>query len=840
MHQMQKTIRFITIFCTLCVKMMLPAQAQTAEYRDVVINEIMADPSPVIGLPEREFVEIFNRSNKTLDLTGWTIKDASTSRGTFPSATLAPGAYAIICKSADAGLFTPYGQVIIASTLPSLNNDADSVIIRNAAGELIDAVYYRDSWYGDAVKKNGGYTLELINPALSCSGSANWVASNNASGGTPGTANSVLNNTPDVTAPSVLSHTLTAEDIVTITFSEAVDIITAENPNLYEFSPEVIVQSVTFDSDRKVARLNLDGRISAGVMYQLKIFGISDCEGNNMAETTLNIFLGESAAYNDLIITEIMADPTPVVKLPEEEYIEIYNRSSKAIDLKGLSFTAGTRTGTFTEGQLASGEYAVVVPVAAVGSFSSAPKVIGLTGFPALTNSGADLSIKNSNGELIYQITFSDAWYATSSKKEGGWSLEMVDVTQPCAGRENWKESVDAKGGTPGAVNSVNGTINAPVALKPAAVEYLSNNVIQVIFSGKFNLSMLNDIQITTTPDLSINAITPILPGADRIEIAFQDVIPEGIVYDLSIRGFYDCSGIAMEPATLKFGVPVLVEQGDIVINELMYDPKTGGEDFVEILNISDKLISLSDMVLTREDAAGSKITTTKLENYRRIIFPGDYTVLSAKGESIRGQYTTPGAGPFVDVSGFPGYINDGGVVGLYRKDDTLLDRFAYDPKMHFKLLDITKGVSLERVNPKIATSERSNWNSAAVSIGGATPGYQNSQYLQPVPKGDLSVSPEVFSPDSDGIDDVLGVSFQLDKTGYVGAASVYTLEGIPVRKLFTQQTLAQEGFFTWNGLDDQDKKARVGIYIIVLEVFDLDGNKDLMRAKCVVASRNR
>lgn len=835
---MQKTIINTIIFCASCIMGVHLSMAQNAEYRDIIINEIMVDPSPVVGLPEKEFVEIFNRSEKTIDLTGWTIKDASTTRGTLPNSSLAPGEYAIICKNADAAEFQGYGKVIIASTLPSLNNDADSIILRTAAGELIDAIYYRDTWYKDAVKKNGGYTLELINPSLSCSDANNWIGSNDSRGGTPGQANSVINNVPDRTAPSIIAHTLSSPSIITITFSEAVDIVTAENPNLYEISPNIPVESVTFNSDRNIAILQLAQPIQNGIAYEVKVFGISDCEGNSMEETTFILFLGEKAAYNDIIITEIMADPTPRVQLPEEEYIEIYNRSSKAIDLQGMMFSAGSRTATFAEGQLAPGEYAVVVPVAAVSLFPSNVKVIGLSSFPTLTNSGSDLTIYNSDREVVYQITFSDSWYATSVKKDGGWSLEMIDLSQICAGRENWKESQDPKGGTPGAINSVNGKTEGIKEIEPVSVELLSENVIQVLFSGKINLQEFAQHQISIQPALEIVRVQPVTPASDRIEIVFTNNIPAGVIYEITLSNFYDCVGVVSKPTTLKLGLPEEVEAGDIVINELMYEPLTGNEDFVELLNISDKILSLSDLVIAREDATGAKANYLKLEEFKRLIFPGDYLVLSAKGESIQGAYTTPGPGVFVDVSGFPNYVNDGGVVALYRYDDVLLDKLTYDSKMHFKLLDITKGVSLEKIHPQILLEERSNWNSAAISIGGATPGYQNSQYLQQLPKGELSVSPEVFSPDSDGIDDVLGVQYQLDKTGYVGAASVYTVEGIPVRKLFSQRTLAQEGFFTWDGLDDAEKKSRVGIYIVVLEIFDLDGNKDLLRAKCVVASR--
>jgi len=69
--------------------------SDTAAYRDVVINEIFADPTPQVGLPSVEFVELYNASNKTFDLSGWEIFNDGTSK-TFPSLILYPNEYLIL------------------------------------------------------------------------------------------------------------------------------------------------------------------------------------------------------------------------------------------------------------------------------------------------------------------------------------------------------------------------------------------------------------------------------------------------------------------------------------------------------------------------------------------------------------------------------------------------------------------------------------------------------------------------------------------------------------------------------------------------------------------------
>src|SRR5690349_885932 len=74
---------------------------------DIVINELMYDP--ISGDDDDQYIELYNRSAKTIDLGGWQLSDAVSF--TFPSNTLfAPGAYLVIARNA-AHLRTNYANL---------------------------------------------------------------------------------------------------------------------------------------------------------------------------------------------------------------------------------------------------------------------------------------------------------------------------------------------------------------------------------------------------------------------------------------------------------------------------------------------------------------------------------------------------------------------------------------------------------------------------------------------------------------------------------------------------------------------------------------------------------
>lgn len=135
----------------------------SAQKNDIVFNEVMADPDPSIGLPAVEFVELYNQSPFPIDLTGWTLSDA-TSTQAIPAFLLEPSNYLILCDDASISFFTIFGDVVGLISFPSLNNDGDDLTLRDAAGDIVNSVSFTSAWYADDIKSEGGWTLELIDP----------------------------------------------------------------------------------------------------------------------------------------------------------------------------------------------------------------------------------------------------------------------------------------------------------------------------------------------------------------------------------------------------------------------------------------------------------------------------------------------------------------------------------------------------------------------------------------------------------------------------------------------------------------------------------------------------
>jgi hypothetical protein len=166
------------------------------------------------------------------------------------------------------------------------------------------------------------------------------------------------------------------------------------------------------------------------------------------------------------------------------------------------------------------------------------------------------------------------------------------------------------------------------------------------------------------------------------------------------------------------------------------------------------------------------------------------------------------------------------------------MDKVNYKDDWHFPLIANKEGVSLERINPGLPSADKANWHSAASTAGYGTPGYSNSQYMGGLTTATFSVLPKIFSPDGDGQDDFVLASYSLEEPGYVATVTILDGNGYKVKLLVPNLLLGREGFWKWDGTSDTGQKLPTGIYIIVCEIFNLEGEKKLFKEMVVLGRR--
>lgn len=645
----------------------------------------------------------------------------------------------------------------------------------------------------------------------------------------------------DATPPALVSVTAISSTALDLQFSEPVEQITAEEENNYGIIPFNSAAAVVRDAtDFALVHLTLATAMVSGNTYTVTVNGVQDPAGNACANESEDVlyFVPDVAVAGDVVINEIMADPDPAVQLPEAEFIEIHNTTTnKTFDLTGWTLTDGSATGTLPTAVIPPGGFAILTDDGNAAAFTAFGPVIGFAGFPSsLTNTGEALSLKEPGGTTIDALTYSDQWYQDELKADGGWTLERIDPTTPCSSADNWAASNDPQGGTPGQQNSVFAIV--PDITAPALIAVLVNSAteLELVFSETMNAPSLLAGTYAFTPSLSVALVEVLSTTAARLTLSSPMVI--GQSYTVTVSTVADCTGNTIGSGnSAGFALPEPVLPGDVVINEVLYDPAGSGSDLVELYNRSNKVLSLAGWKLANETdgVIGSALTITSAAV---LLLPGEYIAVCEYAGNIATQYPLGHSDRYLEAD-MPSYNNGEGVVVLQDPLGDTLDRFAYDDDLHFLLLNSTDGVSLERVDPDRPTADRTNWQSAAETVGYATPGYRNSQYADsPAANGELTIAPAIFSPDNDGYQDILTMSYRLDQPGFTGTMTIFDVAGREVVQLMNNELLGTSGSVSWNGIMEGGALARMGPYVVVFEAFDLSGNVERFRETVVLAHK--
>jgi hypothetical protein len=472
--------------------------------------------------------------------------------------------------------------------------------------------------------------------------------------------------------------------------------------------------------------------------------------------------------------------------------------------------------------------------------------VITYQGFPVLSATGQTIVLEDADGNVISAITYSDMWYKNPLKASGGWSLEQIDPGNPCGGAENWKASVSSQGGTPGKKNSVtdNNPDNKPPRLERASMS--SGGEIVLHFSEPMHpWSEWLPGSFTASGSVHPVSVLPEKPFYDRVGLGFEMQMEEGDAYIIEIgSNIFDCAGNRIDPefSSARFTKPSQPQPGDIVINEILFNPYAGGVNFTELYNVSDRTIDLKNLIVSGVNSRGEQDPAYIAAPNGYLLFPGKYVVLTTNSEILTAHYHAPFRELIVEMDRMPPLNNEKGAIVLSNFQMEKIDELNYTSDMHSPLLADRKGVSLERINFNRPSSDPTNWLSASQNSGYATPGYLNSQYSEFSHNKQvvLTIDPKIFSPDNSGYDDVVNIGYTLEKPGFTGNITIYDSRGRSVKRLVRNEILGTSGTFSWDGRNESNGQSPLGIYLIYMEIYHPDGDTQNHKDTVVLGGRFR
>ncbi len=392
----------------------------------------------------------------------------------------------------------------------------------------------------------------------------------------------------DTLSPAIFSASIQSSNSLELQFSEAVDRISAESISNYTLDGGMgnPASAVLNSSDPSKVLLNFAGNFLSGYQYHLSLSGIKDLAGNTIASGSqwdFTYFPVVTAEAHDVIFTEIFFEPSSSGGLPNYEFVEIFNRSPQAISLKDWTIGDGTSLSILPGTILLPQTYLILCNTSAAGAFSPYGNSLGLTSFPVLNNDVGDhLQLHDNNGYLIEELSFSDQTYRDGSKDDGGYSLERIDTAFLCTDPLNWMASDAPLGGTPGQKSSISGTYmdyEKPLLLRAALIDSVH---LCIVFSEEMDPANIKNPLMYQISGGNQHSVHPDSVNSTDDPLSYILKLPfeaDENTYELSVSyGLKDCPGNDLDISqNVRFAMPQAVDSGDVVINEVLFNPQSGG-----------------------------------------------------------------------------------------------------------------------------------------------------------------------------------------------------------------------------------------------------------------------
>jgi len=507
----------------------------------------------------------------------------------------------------------------------------------------------------------------------------------------------------------------------------------------------------------------------------------------------LCIQVGGHLTAQDIMISEIMSDPVPPVRLPEYEYVEIYAAEDRWVSGWTLTDAAGTR-GRIDTFAIEAGHSILLCSREAAMAFTNLDPVV-VEPWPVLNNLGDVLCLYDQWGQLVDSVHYSQKWHLTSNRA-GGVSLERKFADYRCGNQRNWASSLHPDGGTPGKKNSVWKVGKAPVLL-----DYYSVDSVVLWFNVRLDPKSADGIQAFP----AVEGFKPLIRGSI---ISILGDFTSTVEYRLFLEDIFTCSGDPFPNMEISFTPARLPRQGEILINEIYFNPPTGFVDYVELINTSSDALCVSGSRLRYESGAdrSDEVTLDTLLS----IEPGGIWVITRNTEMLLAQFEKAERNRILECENMINLPDDRATVQLFISGNEMIEEVYYDYLFHHDFLPEREGTSLERIDLRKLATESDNWISAA---NGGSPTLPNSQLAtEKMPR--VKVSPAKMHPGESTT-----LYYQNLPAGATASIRLFSLDGIMLTSFYESLLTGADG-----SLDLEIPELMPGLYFIHLEVLTLRG----------------
>ncbi|HPI38124.1 MAG TPA: lamin tail domain-containing protein [Ignavibacteriaceae bacterium] len=698
---------------------------------DIVINEIMYAPTS----PEPEWIEIFNGSDKTINLKNYKLADNNdTSVVVTELVMLNPGEFLVIAKDSSIRAYYSIQSKLVVKSFPALNNDVDKVILLDSLNRTIDSLQYYSRWGGGS-----GRSLERIEPELNSIDSSSWGTSKSMFKATPGYINSLTQKDFDISVERIIFNPAAPVFGENVTVSTKVKNVGKNNAQfIIELYEDTNLDSIP---DTKISGseiVNLAAGDSLVYQFNYTIQNLQSEKGYMVGavylqddDTTNNNFYATIApgySVGSIVVNEIMFTPSG----GEPEWVELFNLTSDVINLKEWSVsdvlstpaTAKITQDVFFEPQT----YLVLSKDSSIVNYHRIiPTQVVKINLPSFNNDVDGVVLKDKRGAVIDSVLYNSNWGGN-----GGYSLERKEKTISSNLSTNWSSSIDVEQSTPGRVNSISpkeyDLILSNLVFNPKSP--VEGDTVFIIATVKnngssaaqnFSISFYTNRDSNNVADSLLAAQTgySLNPG-DSIMIQSQQLI-----LNLMNKVIVAANVVFLnDEDTLNNYIEKYIEPGygekSIVITEIMYDPKNNEPEWFEIFNRSDEPVNLKNWAVSDYLTTPTK---TFLVSSDYSLQPKEFVVVS-KDSSLHGFYQ--GINMKLLVANFGTLANTTDGIFIYDFRNAVIDSVVYKSAWGGR-----NGYSLERVDVDKISNDSSNWVSSLSKLR-ATPGNENSVFNAP------------------------------------------------------------------------------------------------------------